>query len=83
MKEGGQTDLARVVIICCAADARLARIHVSGPAAPTLRRLPDGAWIEVEGTVPPGQHDSSGLAIPVMEIHRATEIPPPRNPYGY
>jgi uncharacterized repeat protein (TIGR03943 family) len=83
MKDGGQTDLGRVVIICCAADARLARIHVRGPAAATFDRLPDGAWVEVEGTIPPGQHDSSGFTIPVMDIHRVTEVPPPANPYGY
>ena len=32
MRNADSTDLARVVIICCAADAQLARIHLSGPA---------------------------------------------------
>lgn len=33
MRDGDRSDLARVVIICCAADAQLARIRLSGPAA--------------------------------------------------
>ena len=33
MRDGDRVDLARVVIICCAADAQLARIRLGGPAA--------------------------------------------------
>src|ERR1700712_3260191 len=29
----GGVDLGRVVIVCCAADAQLARVHLTGPAA--------------------------------------------------
>jgi putative membrane protein len=33
-------DLGRVVIICCAADAQLARIHLRGPAIAELKNYP-------------------------------------------
>lgn len=40
--EGRRThDLARVVIICCAADARLASIHLGGPEAVAATTFPD------------------------------------------
>jgi hypothetical protein len=35
LHDGDVTDLARIAIFCCAADAQLARIHLEGPAAPS------------------------------------------------
>lgn len=83
MKRDGRTDLARVVIICCAADAQLASVRISGPAADQIAALPEDTWLSVEGKVPPGQGDSSGRTIPVMEVFQATQIDPPANPYAY
>jgi hypothetical protein len=40
MAGDGDTDLGRMVIICCAADAQRARIHLSGPAAIAGRATP-------------------------------------------
>lgn len=39
-KEGARTDLAKIVIVCCAADAQLARLQMSGPAAASVSALP-------------------------------------------
>ena len=83
MKEDGRTDLARVVIICCAADAQLARIRLSGPAAGQVAALPADTWIRVEARVPAGQSDSSGRRFPTMEVFTASRIDPPKNPYAY
>ncbi|HTY27755.1 MAG TPA: TIGR03943 family protein, partial [Mycobacterium sp.] len=44
LNEAQGVDLGRVVIICCAADAQLARIHLGGPAAAQATGLPDNTW---------------------------------------
>ncbi|WP_441959481.1 TIGR03943 family putative permease subunit [Mycolicibacterium houstonense] len=83
MRDGDRTDLARVVIICCAADAQLARIHLSGPAAAQLAGYPENTWIKVQGTVPAGQGDSSRSTIPTMTALSVTRTDPPKHPYAY
>lgn len=82
-KEDGRTDLARVVILCCAADATLARIRLSGPAAPQVSGYPENTWVQVEEKVPAGQGDSTLRTTPVMEVFSASRIDPPENPYAY
>jgi uncharacterized repeat protein (TIGR03943 family) len=83
MKEAGHTDLARVAIKCCAADARLARIRLSGSAAAEAAGHPDNTWLRVEGKVAQGQRDSAGTSIPALEVSRVTPIEQPANPYAY
>ena len=46
----GGTDLGRVVIIFCAADPQLGRIHLSGPAAIAAASYREDTWLRVEGT---------------------------------
>jgi putative membrane protein len=81
LNEAQGVDLGRVVIICCAADAQLARIHLSGPAAAQAAGLPDNTWLRVEGEVKPGQRDSRG--IPTLQATAVTRIDAPANPYDY
>jgi uncharacterized repeat protein (TIGR03943 family) len=82
-KEDGRTDLARVVIICCAADASLARIRISGPAASQIDGYPENTWLRVEGKIPPGQTFSRDNNTAVIEVFSATRIDPPANLYEY
>ncbi|TFV60000.1 TIGR03943 family protein [Mycobacterium sp. PS03-16] len=81
--DGGRTDLGRVVILCCAADAQLARIRLGGPAAGAAADLPDGAWVRLEGSVPAGQGVPSRRTVPVLEVSRVQRIEPPANTYAY
>jgi uncharacterized repeat protein (TIGR03943 family) len=83
MKENGSTSLARVVMLCCAADARLERIRLSGPAEKQIAAYPDNTWLSVEGKIPAGQRDSSGRTIPTLDVVRESRIDPPENPYVY
>jgi uncharacterized repeat protein (TIGR03943 family) len=83
MKDGNQTDLARVVIICCAADAQLARIHLEGPAALSATGFAENTWIEVQGQVVPGPPASTGRAIPSLAVSNVQRIDPPANTYDY
>ena len=41
MTPSGHVDLAKIGIICCGADAQLARLHLTGPAAATAAALPE------------------------------------------
>jgi uncharacterized repeat protein (TIGR03943 family) len=82
LNDVGRTDLARVVITCCAADARLARIRLGGPAAAQAAGHPDNTWLTVEGKVVPAQ-GNSGTSTPTLEASRVTAIDPPSIPYAY
>ena len=77
------TDLGRVVIVCCAADAQLARIHLSGPAVAEAAGYPEDTWLQVEGTVIPGTSVGSTNFIPTMAVSRVTRIDKPANTYAY
>jgi uncharacterized repeat protein (TIGR03943 family) len=83
LKYPGSTDLGRVVIVCCAADAQLARIHLSGPAVAEAAGYPEDTWLQVEGTVVPGTSDAATNFIPTMAVSRVTRIDKPANTYAY
>ncbi|MCV7193820.1 TIGR03943 family putative permease subunit [Mycolicibacterium brumae] len=72
--------LGRVVIICCAADAMLARIRLDGPAAPAAAALPENTWVKVEGEVAPGQDPQA--ARPALTVSSVTQVPEPAHPYA-
>ena len=82
MKDHESVDLAKIVIICCAADAQLARLHLGGPAAASAGDLPENTWITVRGTIPAGQTYRGTSSIPTMNIDTLTRIDPPTNSYG-
>lgn len=83
LKEADRVDLGRVFIICCSADARLARIHLGGPDYPAAADLPDESWVSVEGTVVPGPDPRPRSSrTPMLEIVKLTRIDPPANRYA-
>jgi uncharacterized repeat protein (TIGR03943 family) len=75
-------DLARVMLICCAADAQLARVHLDGPAAAELRSYPEQTWLKVEGIVVTGEADGDSTSVPTMKVQTATRIDAPANVYA-
>jgi uncharacterized repeat protein (TIGR03943 family) len=77
------TDLGRVVIVCCAADAQLARIHLSGAAVAEAAGYPEDTWLQLEGTVVPGTSTASTNFIPTMAVSTVTRIEKPANTYAY
>ena len=77
------TDLGRVVIVCCAADAQLARIHLSGPAVAEAVGYPEDTWLQVEGSVIPGTSAASTNFIPTIAVSSVTRIDKPANTYAY
>ena len=81
--DGDGVDLARIVLICCAADGRLARIHLGGPDAAEIANLPENTWLRVEGKLAPMQQDSSLKSTPTLLVSEVTQIDPPENVYVY
>ncbi len=77
------TDLGRVVIVCCAADAQLARIQLAGPAAAAAASYPEDTWLRIEGTVVPGSSTAACSFVPTMSVTSMTKIDRPANTYAY
>lgn len=75
--------LARVVIVCCAADAQLARMRLDGPATPSAAELPEETWIKVIGQIRPGSSVPANNFIPTLTTNSVTRIDKPANTYAY
>jgi uncharacterized repeat protein (TIGR03943 family) len=83
LQGSGGPDLGRVVIVCCAADAQLARLHLSGAGAAGVAGYPEDTWLRVEGTVVPGSSTGATSFVPTMTVTRVTKIDRPANTYAY
>jgi uncharacterized repeat protein (TIGR03943 family) len=76
----GSAYLARMVLSCCAADARPIKVGLAGAAPAGLS--PD-SWLEVVGTYT-GRTDTdpvNGERIPFLDVAEWHEIAPPKNQY--
>ena len=71
MKDAAETDLARVVIVCCAADAQPARIHFAGAPAAVASGVPEDTWLEIEGRV----RARDGRALLQLHLHAGPATP--------
>ena len=76
----GGVDLGRVVIVCCAADAQLARVHLTGAA---VGAHPDDTWLRIQGQILPGSAQAADGFIPTMTVATALPIDKPANTYAY
>ena len=82
LRHGG-VDLGRVVIVCCAADAQLARIHLTGPGATAAAGYPEDTWLRIEGVIVPGSATAATSFVPTMTVTTETKIDRPANTYAY
>jgi uncharacterized repeat protein (TIGR03943 family) len=83
LHHSGGVDLGRVVIVCCAADAQLARIHLSGDGAPAAAGYPDDTWLQIQGQIVPGSSHAEDGFIPTLAVENVTRIDKPANTYSY
>jgi uncharacterized membrane protein YcgQ (UPF0703/DUF1980 family) len=83
LKYPDSTDLGRVVIVCCAADTQLARIHLSGPAIAEAAGYPEETWLQVERIVVPGTSAAATNYIPTLAVSSVKRIEKPANTYVY
>jgi putative membrane protein len=82
LNEPGGMDLARIVIICCAADAQLARIHLRDGAGSSDSHFADNTWLRVEGEVTPAERQPNAPPIPTLHVVTVTPISAPANQYA-
>lgn len=82
LNEPDGVDLARIVIICCAADAQLARIHLRDRAGNAVFRFPDNTWLRVEGEVSPAVRQPHSVPIPTLRAVTVSPVKAPANPYA-
>jgi uncharacterized repeat protein (TIGR03943 family) len=82
VNEPGGIDLARIVIICCAADAQLARIHLRDHDGASRLHFPDNTWLRVEGVVTPAERQPHTPPIPTLRAVSVTPVAAPANPYA-
>jgi putative membrane protein len=82
LNEPGGADLARIVIICCAADAQLARIHLRDHDGGAALRFADNTWLRVEGEVTPAVRQPHTAPIPTLRAVTVTAVNAPANQYA-
>lgn len=82
LRDAGQTRIGRVVITCCAADARLISVRVDDEES--LRRLavvPDGSWVRGVVRVIPGTTTADNGYVPQVRVIEAEGVEAPPRPY--
>ncbi|SPM35254.1 Uncharacterized membrane protein YcgQ, UPF0703/DUF1980 family, partial [Mycobacterium rhizamassiliense] len=82
LNEADGIDLGRIVIICCAADAQLARIHLRDNAGHGAFKFTDNTWLRVEGIVIPAEPRPHTPPIPTLRAVTVTPVPAPANQYA-
>lgn len=81
-RDGSSTDLARITITCCAADARLSRLQLTGPATTGISALPENTWLRVRGVVKPPKADAP-QPVPTLTASSIERISAPADQYAY
>lgn len=79
----GGIDLGRVVIVCCAADAQLARVHLSGPGVAEAAAVAEDTWLSIRGQIVVGSSHAADGFIPTMTVTDVARIDKPANTYAY
>nr|WP_206322958.1 TIGR03943 family protein [Streptomyces sp. HNM0575] len=82
LDRGGTPYLTRMVLNCCAADARPVKIGLTGHTPTTA--LPPDSWIEITGayTGRKAKDPVNGGVIPFIKVDKVHQVPAPRDPYG-
>ncbi|GAA2805728.1 TIGR03943 family protein [Crossiella cryophila] len=75
----GEPLLVRMMLTCCASDARPVKIGLRG----RVPALPPDTWLEVTGTRLPetATDEVNGQTIPFLHIESARQVPAPPNAY--
>ncbi len=79
-KTGDEVDIGRFYAICCAADARLHRLRLDGPAAAQAAEFPKETWLRVEGWITPEADPKMPIRLTVSQL---SQVPQPADPYEY
>lgn len=79
VRRGAATDLARLTIACCAADARADRVRLVGDVGDPA---PD-TWLRVRGVVEPGSATAATGHVPALAVTGVEVVQQPSDPYEY
>lgn len=79
VRRGAATDLARLTIACCAADARANRVRLVGD----IGDVADDTWLRVRGVVQPGSATAATGYVPALTVTGAEPVAAPPDPYEY
>lgn len=82
VRRGAAVDLARMTIVCCAADARANRVQLVGDPGDLGDVAPD-TWLQVRGTLQPGSGTAATRYVPAMTVRSAEVVAAPSDPYEY
>ena len=79
-REGGGVRLTRMILTCCAADARPVKITLLGEWP---RRLEPDSWVTVEGSYDSrmDKDPSNGEGIPYLRVSAVHKVTKPADPY--
>lgn len=79
VRRGAATDLARLTIACCAADARPNRVRLVGDVGDHAA----DTWLHVRGVLQAGSATAAAGHVPALTVTSATVVPAPPDPYEY
>ena len=78
VRRGAAIDLARLRIVCCAADAQAHRVHLVGDVG-----SPSDTWLRVRGALEPGSATAADRYVPAVTVTSVEIVPAPDDPYEY
>jgi uncharacterized repeat protein (TIGR03943 family) len=79
VRRGDATELARMTIACCAADARPNRVRLLGDSGDHAA----DTWLQVHGVLQTGSGVAATGHVPALTVTKATVVPAPPDPYEY
>jgi uncharacterized repeat protein (TIGR03943 family) len=79
VRRGAATELARLTIACCAADARPNRVRLAGDVGD----LAPDTWLRVQGVLQEGSATAAEGHVPTVTVTAVTRVPAPPDPYEY
>ena len=85
VRRGPATELARMTIACCAADARANRVRLVGGTGEIggIGDIAPDTWLRVVGSVQPGSATLATGYVPTMTVTAVSPVPEPADPYEY
>lgn len=81
VRENGVVHISRVIITCCAADARAMSVRVAVDTAAPLEDVPEGSWVRAVVRAVPGSATPDTDYEPQVRIASFQQMESPREPY--
>jgi uncharacterized repeat protein (TIGR03943 family) len=83
VRHGEEVRLTRLVISCCAADARPMTVRLVGGGPGSGVDHPPDTWLRVRGRIQPGSATPQTRYVPAFTVSSAAVRPAPEDPYEF